>query len=101
MADKRQDVCLRSRWGLEAPDAVKQKIGPGVVGLVAQDGAAGVVGDDSRDGHQLLGYRVMAEYEPVVSLGDPTDEVGPVAELWLVPGGRSSARPPRADRGQL
>ena len=33
-------------------EAVKQKAGPGVVGLVAQDGAAGVVGDDSGDGHQ-------------------------------------------------
>lgn len=32
--------------------AVKQKAGPGVVGLVAQDGAAGVVGDDSGDAHQ-------------------------------------------------
>ena len=34
------------------PEAVKQKAGPGVVGLVAQDGAAGVVGDDSGDAHQ-------------------------------------------------
>ena len=33
-------------------EAVKQKAGPGVVGLVAQDGAAGVVGDDSGDAHQ-------------------------------------------------
>ena len=45
-------VCLRSRWGLEVLEAVKQKAGPGVVGLVAQDGAAGVVGDDSGDAHQ-------------------------------------------------
>jgi len=34
------------------PEAVKQKAGPGVAGLVAQDGAAGVVGDDSGDAHQ-------------------------------------------------
>ena len=34
------------------PEAVKQEAGEGVVGLVAQDGAAGVVGDDSGDGHQ-------------------------------------------------
>ena len=33
-------------------EAVKQKAGPGVVGLVAQDGAAGVVGDDSGDAYQ-------------------------------------------------
>ena len=30
--------------------AVKQKAGPWVAGLVAQDGAAGVVGDDSSTG---------------------------------------------------
>ena len=33
-----------------------------------------------------LGYRAVAEYGPVVGLGAPTDEAGPVAELWLVPG---------------
>lgn len=33
-----------------------------------------------------LGYRVVAEYGPVVGLGAPTDEPGPVADLWLVPG---------------
>ena len=36
------------------PEAVKQKAGPGVVGLVAQDGAAG---DDGGDGHQLQADR--------------------------------------------
>ena len=32
--------------------SVKQKVAPGVAGLVTQDGAAGVAGDDSGDGHQ-------------------------------------------------
>ena len=45
-------ACLRGGECLEVPEAVKQKAGPGVVGLVAQDGAAGVVGDDGGDGHQ-------------------------------------------------
>ena len=35
-------------------EAVKQKAGPGVAGLVAQDGAAG---DDGGDGHQLQADR--------------------------------------------
>ena len=34
------------------PEAVKQKVAPGVAGLVAQDGAAGVAGDDSGDAYQ-------------------------------------------------
>ena len=34
------------------PEPGKQEVGPGVVGLVAQDGAAGVAGDDGGDGHQ-------------------------------------------------
>ena len=34
------------------PEAVKQKVAPGVAGLVAQDGAAGVVGDDGGDAYQ-------------------------------------------------
>ena len=34
------------------PEPGKQEVGPGVVGLVAQDGAAGMVGDDGGDGHQ-------------------------------------------------
>ena len=33
-------------------EAVKQKVAPGVAGLVAQDGAAGVAGDDSGDAYQ-------------------------------------------------
>lgn len=33
-----------------------------------------------------LGYRTVAEYGPVVGLGAPADEAGPVADLWLVPG---------------
>ena len=45
-------ACLRGGEGLEAPEPGKQKAGPGVVGLVAQDGAAGVAGDDGGDGHQ-------------------------------------------------
>ena len=45
-------ACLRGGECLEAPEPGKQKAGPGVVGLVAQDGAAGVVGDDSGDAHQ-------------------------------------------------
>lgn len=36
------------------PDPGKQKVGPGVVGLVTQDGAAGVTGDDSGDAYQAL-----------------------------------------------
>jgi len=45
-------ACLRGGECLEAPEPGKQEVGPGVVGLVAQDGAAGVVGDDSGDAHQ-------------------------------------------------
>ena len=45
-------ACLRGGEGLEVPEPVKQKAGPGVVGLVAQDGAAGVGGDDGGDAHQ-------------------------------------------------
>ena len=45
-------ACLRVGECLEAPEPGKQEVGPGVVGLVAQDGAAGVVGDDSGDAHQ-------------------------------------------------
>ena len=33
-------------------EAVKQKVAPGVAGLVAQDGAAGVAGDNSEDAYQ-------------------------------------------------
>jgi len=44
------------------PEAVKQKAGPGVAGLVAQDGAAGMGGDDSGGAHQAqvgrLGFPV-------------------------------------------
>ena len=50
-------ACLRGGEGLEVPEAVKQKAGPGVAGLVAQDGAAGVVGDDGGDGHQAQADR--------------------------------------------
>ena len=51
--DRRQEPCVYGAGkGLEVPEAVKPKAGPGVVGLVAQDGAAGVVGDDSGDAHQ-------------------------------------------------
>ena len=45
-------ACLRGGEGLEAPEPGKQEVGPGVVGLVAQNGAAGVAGDDGGDGHQ-------------------------------------------------
>ena len=45
-------ACLRGGEGLEVPEPVKQKAGPGVVCLVAQDGAAGVAGDDGGDAHQ-------------------------------------------------
>lgn len=45
-------ACLRGGECLEAPEPGKQEVGPGVVGLVAQDGAAGVAGDDNGDGHQ-------------------------------------------------
>ena len=34
------------------PEPGKQEVGEGVVGLVAQDGAAGMAGDDGGDGHQ-------------------------------------------------
>ena len=51
--DRRQEPCVYGAGkGLEVPEAVKPKAGPGVLGLVAQDGAAGVVGDDSGDAHQ-------------------------------------------------
>ena len=33
-------------------EAVKQKVAPGVAGLVARDGAAGVAGDDGGDARQ-------------------------------------------------
>ena len=33
-------------------EAVKQKVAPGVAGLAAQDGAAGVTDDDSGDAYQ-------------------------------------------------
>ena len=53
VVDRRQEPCVYGAGkGLEVPEAVKQKAGPGVVGLVAQNGAAGVVGDDSGDAHQ-------------------------------------------------
>lgn len=39
------------------PEPGKQEVGPGVVGLVAQDGAAGVAGDDGGDGHQAQADR--------------------------------------------
>ena len=45
-------ACLRGGECLEAPEPGKQKAGPGVVGLVAQDGAAGMAGDDGGGGHQ-------------------------------------------------
>ena len=45
-------ACLRGGECLEAPEPGKQEVGPGVVGLVAQDGAAGVAGDDGGDTHQ-------------------------------------------------
>ena len=45
-------ACLRGGECLEVPEPGKQEVGPGVVGLVAQDGAAGVAGDDGGDGHQ-------------------------------------------------
>ena len=45
-------ACLRGGECLEAPEPGKQEVGPGVVGLVAQDGAAGMAGDDGGDGHQ-------------------------------------------------
>ena len=45
-------ACLRGGECLEVPEPGKQEVGPGVVGLVAQDGAAGVVGDDSGDAYQ-------------------------------------------------
>ena len=45
-------VCLWSWWGLEVFESGEEEISPGVVGLVAQDGAAGVVGDDSGDAYQ-------------------------------------------------
>ena len=38
--------------GLEASDALEQEAGPGVVGPVAQDDAAGVAGDGGGDVHQ-------------------------------------------------
>ena len=51
--DRRQEPCVYGAGkGLEVPEAVKPKAGPGVLGLVAQDGAAGVVGDDSEDAYQ-------------------------------------------------
>ena len=53
--DRRQEPCVYGAGkGLEVPEAVKQKAGPGVVGLVAQDGAAG---DDGGDAHQLQADR--------------------------------------------
>ena len=45
-------ACLRGGECLEAPEPGKQEVGPGVVGLVAQDGAAGMAGDDGGGGHQ-------------------------------------------------
>ena len=45
-------ACLRGGECLEVPEPGKQEVGPGVVGLVAQDGAAGVAGDDGGDTHQ-------------------------------------------------
>ena len=48
-------MCLWSRWGLEVSEAVKQKVAPGVAGLVARDGAAGVAGDDGGDAQQAQG----------------------------------------------
>ena len=45
-------ACLRVGECLEAPEPGKQEVGPGVVGLVAQDGAAGMAGDDGGGGHQ-------------------------------------------------
>ena len=38
--------------GLEAADALEEEMGPGVVGPVAQDDAAGVAGDGGGDVHQ-------------------------------------------------
>ena len=37
---------------MEVSQAVKQKVAPGLTGLVAQDGAAGVADDDSEDAYQ-------------------------------------------------
>ena len=50
-------ACLRGGECLEVPEPGKQEVGSGVVGLVAQDGAAGVAGDDGGDGHQLQADR--------------------------------------------
>lgn len=45
-------MCLWSWWGLEVFESGEEEISPGVVGLVVQGGAAGVVGGGSGDAYQ-------------------------------------------------
>lgn len=44
------------------PESGRRKVGPGVVGVVAQDGVAGVVGDDGGDAHRRRSWIVLGSH---------------------------------------